>query len=490
MKNKLNRFINSVYSTHLMVALIFVSLFILSLFFIWTHDDYTTVGTYSFMEAFKGSVYFGNGRFLGNFLVDFIMPYKIIDRAVRTLFIGIIVVTSALIVDGYRKRSLLLSSLLYVGLGTEIFKQVFVWGHGFYNYVPPVSLMLLSIYLLKSYYSKEEKAYLYYAPLAILGASQQLFAENTTTISCLIALIILAYVIYNKSNNKIPAIIHFSASLLGAGIMFLAPKLLKVADKMDDYRKINGLSEYISNAVNNTYDLLCILSTQTILFAVISAFLLIMIIKKEAYKNKIKPVLIGGYLLLYPLISIIGYKNQLTKLCVAVAFVLYLILITVLVIKLKLFKSDKCSILLIALAIISVLQLLVVKPVAGRCLFVTYSLIVLFTLIFYKKVFDTISKKTIHIIYCSAIAGLILIYSVMLYNFINISQLNDIRINYINEQIAEGKRTVNVINLPYEYWLHAPNESYAYGHSFNQGDKDQMYFKYIDYTDYLELKTK
>lgn len=490
MKNKLNRFLNSVYSTHLMVALIFVSFFILSLFFIWTHDDYTTVGTYSFMEAFNESVYFGNGRFLGNFFVNLLMPYRIIDKIVRTVLIGVIVVVSALIVDGYRKRSLLLSYLLYVGLGAEIFKQVFVWGHGFYNYVPPISLMLLSIYLLKRYYSKEEKAYLYYAPLAILGVSQQLFAENTTTISCLIALIILAYVIHNKSHNKIPAIIHFSFSLLGAGLMFLAPKLLNVADKMDDYRKINGLSEYISNAVNNIYDLLCILSMQTILFTVISAFLLILIIKKEIYKNKLKIVLIGGYLLLYPLISTIGYKNQLTKLCVAVAFVFYLILITVLIIKLKLLKSDKCAMLLVTLSIISALQLLIVKPVGGRCLLVTYSLIVLLMLILQKKIFATISDKAIRKFYYSATACVILIYSVILYNFINISQLNDIRINYINEQIAEGKRTINVINIPYEYWLIAPNETYAYGYTFNQGDKDKMYFKYIDYNEYLELKAK
>ena len=73
----------------------------------------------------------------------------------------------------------------------------------------------------------------------------------------------------------------------------------------------------------------------------------------------------------------------------------------------------------------------------------------------------------------------------MLITFINISKLNDIRTDYVEKQLSEGKTTINLIKIPDEQLLNLPNELYEYKYTFNHGVPEEMAFTPIDYEEYL-----
>lgn len=488
MKKKLIKFTNSIYSTHLIVLGIFLSVFMLNLFFIWTHDDYTTVGIYTFKESFEKSLYFGNGRFLGNLFVDFIMCRGIIDKIVRTVVISSIIITSATIIDGYRKRSLILSFLLYIGVGHEIFKQTYVWGHGFYNYAPPVLFLLLTILLLKKIYSSQnsKSTILWYIPLVVCGISQQLFAENSTTINLLISLMILVYVIYTKK-KKMAAMVNFISNSIGAGIMFLLPQLLGVAEKMDEYRGgLNSFTDYLMNAVRNALTMIYVLSIQLVLFEVIAVLLIAMLAKKKLLKNKLHTIFLSMYLVAMPVFTYFRISSgMLWSVIYAASFAMYLIVISVLLVKTGFIKAKKVSVVLAVIAVLSLGQLLIVTPIGARCMFITYALMVAIVLLLQKYTFNMLDTDTVNKL-VSLIAGFsVIVYTFVLITFINISKLNEIRIDYVEKQLSEGKTTINLIKIPDELWVHLPNELYAYKYTFNQGDSKEMTFTLIDYEEYL-----
>lgn len=67
---------------YLCVLLLFACSVLLGYFCVWTHDDYLQ-NNGSFASVLKESLYFGNGRYLGNIIVNVFLPRKIIDAFFR-----------------------------------------------------------------------------------------------------------------------------------------------------------------------------------------------------------------------------------------------------------------------------------------------------------------------------------------------------------------------------------------------------------------------
>ena len=63
-------------------------------------------------------------------------------------------------------------------------------------------------------------------------------------------------------------------------------------------------------------------------------------------------------------------------------------------------------------------------------------------------------------------------------------RVNNVKMAYIREQLAEGKTTIEVIKLPFGRWIHNPDFSASNKQDFNQGNPDEMEFVFIDYDEY------
>lgn len=480
--------VNKGYFTWLLSLIIGIAIFVLCSFFVWTHDDYTVTSSVSISNAFSESLSFGNGRYLGNFFVKLIMSRGVLDVIVRTICIWVLVITSAAIVDKVSVRTIILSSILFLGMGMLIFREVFVWGHGFYNYVPPVTLLMMSVYFLKRYYVyKKQNLILLCVILSVVGFSQQLFSENSTTVNLLVSLLILIIVIKQKL-NKIPAMLYFIFSAIGSAVMFFGPSITGVAYKMDEYRNIDGLMGCVRNALINFAYVLKVLSSSFVFWTIVSAIFVLLFKNTEKGQGRKISILAKGYIVIFPVFSVIQNLGVSAKLHLVIdaMFVVYLFFAAIFMCKLTDRKTKRTLAIFSAIIILSVLQLLVVSPIGARCLFITYTLMSVALVFLCKRVFDLCN---IRISVKSGIAGtgvLLIIYGVLLTFYINIWQVNCSRIHYAQEQIEKGSTQVEIIKLPYEYFLHYGNESYAYAFSFNQGNRDEMSFTYIDYEDYLK----
>ncbi|MBQ4104899.1 MAG: hypothetical protein IJC86_00730 [Clostridia bacterium] len=491
-RNKIDKFIKSSLSTNLLFAIMVASVFVLSLFFVKTEDDYTLTEKYKFIHAALHSLRFGNGRYLGNFFVRFFLNREMVDKICRSVCYCAVILLTALLTDGYRKRALIFSYILYMGMGTEIYSQVFVWGHGFYNFTPPIVIMLFSVYLLKRFYDSDgSKSFFLSCLLAVMGFCQQLFAENCTTVNLLISGIILVFVIRNKYLHKMPSIVYFVLSVFGAMVMFLLPELMGVSYKMDSYRGIHGISEYMCNGVENMVRILNDMSSQVILWLLFSIVFTILIRQKEL-NIKRNCGFAQVYLLLFPILSLVQSLNSsvAVHLIIDAVFVGYCVLLVHLVFELANKELRTKCLIMLTVTTLSMLQLLVVKPCRARCLFLPYVLLVIVLLSIGKELFSKLNYVTVFRTTFVGVVACVLICGLLIFIHVNIWKVNNVRVEYANEQIANGLTKVEIINLPYSRWLHYGNESYAYGYTFNQGNKDEMLFTYIDYDEYLHREQK
>ena len=469
--------------THISVIFAFFSIGLISLFFVPTHDDLIDLSCHSFLESFSSSLTFGNGRFLGNTLVRVLLNNTIMDSVFRTIIIGGIIVLSALLVTGNKSESIMRSYLLYIGVGLPIFIQVFVWGHGFYNYAPPVFFLFLSLFLLKCYHKKNNKVSNIIYAISVLFASfiAQLFAENSTTINFLISLLILILA-FKQRTKKLGAILLLIGSTLGLICMFLGPKLFGVSDKLADYRSVSStFLSYVTTAMKNTIEILNTLSTCWGLWLFLSIILICLLKQKSNSVHWFQKILLISFLPISIIQNFItSYK---VKSVIGIIFCVYLTYSMVILIKLF-DKNQKLKMLpLMGITLLSIAQLLIVSPIGPRCLFISYSLLSLWMLDTINEIDNKILCKRIN--KCIVTINTI-VFALLLLIYIQSWTVHCARMDYGFKQLSEGKTHIEIIELPHECFFHCPNESYVYNYTFNHGNKDDMNFSFISYDEFFD----
>lgn len=469
-------------SAHISTLIILLFTAILSIFFVPTHDDLIISVCQPLREAVHGSLFYGNGRFLGNTAVRMFLNNTVLDIVLRAVCIGGCVVLSAVLVKGYHAKAISFSGILCLGIGFPISKQVFVWGHGFYNYVPPVFLLLLALFLLKRY-EQMQKSVWRWVMLPLLFAltfSAQLFCENSTTINTLIMLVLLVAVLIKK-RPLAGAVTAVFGSCIGALAMFLGPTLLGVGDKLSDYRSVETtLSGLLDTAVANAYEIVNTLVTSWGLWLGLSVAILLLAQKRKKHIHWIWKTVLIGFLPFAMLQNMIVRRALL--LAIDGMFVVYLLCAGVILFRLLDKKTRDLLLGGLTLAAASMGQLLIINPIGPRCLFLTYTLLVAGILYVLPEAELQKSKLLFR-----GLAGLgCAVYALLLGLHIQAWNIHTVRMDYGRQQIREGKTDIEIINLPYEAMFQCPNYSYVYPYQFNQGNLEEMTFRYISYAEYLE----
>lgn len=118
-------------------------------------------------------------------------------------------------------------------LPIEVFRETWVWNAGFYNYIPPLVLLLFAVLLYMKTPNSSAFGMLFLQFTLFLSAS--LFMENITIFGFLLGLGMLGHRIYKKGRPWI-ALVGFLGALLGSVIMFSSPVYHRVAADADGYR--------------------------------------------------------------------------------------------------------------------------------------------------------------------------------------------------------------------------------------------------------------
>lgn len=492
------------------VFALFLSFVALGYFCVWTHDDYLT--KYSGLAAsLKGALYFGNGRYLGNFIVDLFLSHKIPDALMRGLCITGNVVLTAKLASAYHWKGLTVSAVLFLGFGNLILREALIWGHGFYNFFPPVTLLLISVRILQNYYinGNLKKVRTSIVFLAVGGVCQQLFSENTTCIALLAAAAIFAFAVYRKK-PKLPALVYLIASAVGAFIMFALPEIMHVSYIMRDYRGrgigADTFAEFVDLFCGHLSISLKTLASMFFAWAFLS-YVLIGSIRAVSDKNRtsrrkktIATIVLAGYpavSLFYFFVNEKKWKERIPLTSIRIAefgtklsylvfacFILYLIVVCVVLFGNSRFKNNRLIYaVLLGLAVLSVGELLIITVMGTRCLFLPACILSVFIL---KLIADEGSFGRCFSAAACVSGSVALVWVLLIMH--SIWRVNNVRFAYAERQLAEGKQIVEIVCLPHERWLHVPNASAGYGFYFNYGEeKPEEDYTYITYEDYLLL---
>lgn len=476
---------NKYLSATICVLVVFIMVGILTFFFAPTHDDLIDLNCKSFAGAFEKALFYGNGRFLGNMFVAVFLNNDILDSLFRTIVIVGIVVLSAVVTNGYKTSAILLSSFLYLGISIPIFRQSYVWGHGFYNYVPPVFCLLVVLALTK-WCIKNNKSKLYYGSIPIVflvSFAAQLFSENCSTINGLICLLILCWAYKSKRWISV-SVAALAGSVFGAVCMFVGPTLLGAGDRLDEYRSVStGLWGIITTAARNAFEILNTISASWGICLAVSAIIFLSMKSKGLHICWVYKAVVA----IFPIFAAIQGLNNFSviKLAFDLGFLVYIACVAVVFCKLFDRKVLLRILIFLSIAILSVLQLLVVSPIGPRCMFVTVSILSVGVLYVFSIINDEDSKLVEK--YINGMACLtIVLYAVLLIIYMKAFSVHRVRMEYGFEQLKAGNKQIEIIELPYEAMFHCPNESYVYYYTFNHGDKDEMSFAYITYEEYLK----
>lgn len=175
-----------------------------------------------------------NGRVLGNALHFFLVDLPWQSSMIQALItLGIIWAVARLTRLTYRPAILLLA-LVVLSPSVFVFKQVTVWAAGYFNYVPPVLCILLTVLLVRDV--RKPWAYVVSAALVV---SACLFSENVTVAVVISSLVALCVALVVRKLRAAFAGIVLAAGV-GAFVMFSSPVYQRISDGEDAYRQVGG----------------------------------------------------------------------------------------------------------------------------------------------------------------------------------------------------------------------------------------------------------
>ena len=137
----------------LFYIILFVILVVICFMFPYTHDDWPWSGAEG-LNRLKNLFDGYNGRWAGNILVMILTRFRIF----RAIFIASILLGIIYFIKKLTKTTetgTLLSIFLLLCMPISMLAQAIAWTSGFANYVPPVLLILIYIYLNRNIFYKE-----------------------------------------------------------------------------------------------------------------------------------------------------------------------------------------------------------------------------------------------------------------------------------------------------------------------------------------------
>ncbi len=451
-------------------------------------DDlyFRSKGILDIREACKFALYYGNGRFLGNLGNIYLSQFVCLRVIVKmSICLGIVLLLVRLCEVSWQEGIIALA--LFLLMSPKMFAQVIVWTSGFQNYLPPVFCMLACMIICKRCHRKGWLFLLFF-----LGFSGQLYAEHNTVISIMLSFAFLIDAMSIKKNIGF-SLTWLTSNLAGGGIMYLIPHIFYVPNEFEDYQKLNlfSLNSFLNSIKGNSLQIAGILVEQLFIWILISSVLLVML-RERQIKNRLSECL----LFLFPLYSIavrfigligvVWIKNSIGILVIHVlALLFYMVAFCILVHRGK-FAYEKEIFFYVVMAIFSILPLLVVYPIGERCLFLSYTFILIIALTIIKE--SNIVRKYNHASFIIG-ASVIAISAFMIIQFVQIGKLDRQRIKYVENAIVRNADSINIFEIPSGY-AHDIDIEWVYTNTYFVNQVGDIKFNIMDYKEWLAQYNK
>lgn len=495
----------------LIMSAAFVFIFCLAYMFPYTGDDWAWGGSLG-IERLKNGFADYNGRYLGNLLVIALTRSNILKAAVMS---GVITSTVYLIYKTVKQKMFAVYLLALTGffaIPRYVFRQAVVWTSGFTNYVVPTLLVIAYICIIKSIFDGDPKFRKgTFAATFLIGISAALFMENITLYQVAIDFIIIIGTLIGYKKVFAPVISHLIGSVAGCIIMFTNGAYLNIANSNDGYRTMEltsgGMAERMKENLFNVISKE--LALNNVILNIFIALVCIALVLKYVKENKSVSAAKKSFVWLnlfvviaytaYSLATalyqgwniVLNYTKYFNSLFV-VLFGISLLIISFICTKDIDVRLRLCFY-IVSVAILTA-PLFVVTPIGSRCFYCGYMFFVLFVCETFGYVFNcenesvrsgAFSKVFFAVCLCFAV------YYVSVFGYIFMADTQ--RNAYVQEQIDEGKTTVEVPELPYKgyLWNSTPDPDTVWCERYKDfhGIGQEIEFEIIKYSDWRKSLT-
>ncbi len=416
--------------------------------------DYET----SLQSFWENSLFYGNGRLLGNILgISFSHYFEFAFLIIAVSLTLIVLLINTLVFDN-NYRTIFPIAFVIAFPCKGIFGEVYSVYASFTNYVLPTILLLATWCLLK-----KEKKSLTFIPVLLFSALACLFSENSTIVVLVSSVLFIAHSIITTKKVSFAGICFFVGSVIGSLGMFLIPKLTQTTEKLAFYREIKTeIISLIKSAIAVSFSFSNMFSTFIVPIVLCSISLTFLILKHSKVKKSCKMAIIC-YLLFFAAESFVSalfsddsllsiyFASMQTVMVVVYAAVVFVSLLC-------LEKSDFKLILieLYILVLFSIGPLLIVSKYGYRTFYLTFILLFVFACFSFKRIskyipalFDkkigAMCKRIAPAVFATAFIFLsanVFMQSTYNYNFYIV------RTQYIAQQVNHGEKVVAIPTLP------------------------------------------
>lgn len=442
-------------------------------------------------DMWRFSLYYGNGRLLGNFLSLLLIHHPLLIAIEKSAVIFLVILMlSKLFSYKCREKEItvyLLSYVAVLAVSPYVLQEVFTWFTCFQNYVVPIAGTLICVYLIRI---NESKSFRIPSLLLIFvfGFTSQLYLELNTVVN--IGFAGLMFLVCVKSDKaRLPKIITFGvSSFLGGLTMFLIPRLFVDEERkshMANYRGVHldSLEDFRRTFVDNSSLSLYKLET-TFIPVLILAVCIFFIVEKSNKKGGIK-FFCKLSSVLFPTVNIVfqtlsemqsGEKKLFYPALFMVSLAMFIVSAAFAASSMEKCFEKKAAGLSLILAVASFLPITVISPYGARCaylciFFLTCCAVSLCSYLFKNGTFGGNALLVISVTAC------VLTLHVGM-NYYNIDRMAGERDRYIRAELEKGSTVVEIPGVPSRY-MH-DSALFMYGSYYYREKQYDTEFKYID----------
>ena len=197
-----------------------------------------------------------NPRILGNILAYLSGSRPVLREALRTGITLCLMIFAAKAAGLRSKAGFLFLTAGCFALPREMFRQIYPWAAGFFNYVPPVAALLAVFWLLEDGFEKKHESPGRCAAVGLLAFSAQLFVENDTIYAVCAGIFLLLWCRKAQKRWSPGALCFLLGAILGAALLFASPSYRTVTQAGTAYQMAGGLSGLCATARENLPEIL------------------------------------------------------------------------------------------------------------------------------------------------------------------------------------------------------------------------------------------
>lgn len=476
---------------------IFVIMLILFYFMPYQGDDWEWGGAFGLErlgEFFKDF----NGRYLGNLFIVTMSRSMIFRSFVTTSYLFLVVYLIKKVFNFKRPVELYLVIILLLAMDSTIMSQAIAWSSGFANYVPPVAIFLLVIYINKEMFSNDNyaisnKKCILMLLLGIIGA---LFVEHMSIYNLCLSIFLI---VYNKLKQKkyiLANIYYFIGALAGTILMFSNGGYYRVLQHQDEYREVVKSADFFSRIFYGYFGKIYrpyILNA--VVLNVILGVIVLIIGVNFLQKNKVKAnvkltvktlMFIIGSFNFYNIFRVAFLESYLSSISfirivegvISLIYIVSIILTLFLTIKEDALKRK--IFFLIFSTFVMVGPLFFVSPVGSRCFFPVYVFLVGAVVLLFKYIQDNKLIKIDKPYFIRSIMILLFLIIFLIYSSIISVDLQ--RKSYIKNNQNEGKLYLPKLPFSNYHWNGNPyDEGFVEKYKDFYGIREEVEVIFLNY---------